>query len=131
MVKGRLEPTRHDNAACLGPAGTVHCTMVDWAKFAIAHLRGERTDGGLLRPSTFRALHAPPKGSEYAGGWIVVDRPWAGGRALTHSGSNTYWYVTVWLAPARDFGILVAANRGDGEVARACDESVGALIGLV
>ncbi|MDR3619777.1 MAG: serine hydrolase [Paludisphaera borealis] len=130
MVRGRLEATRHDNAACLGPAGTVHCTTADWAKFAIAHLRGERADGKLLRAETFRELHTAPKGSQYAAGWIVVNRPWAGGRALTHSGSNTYWYCTIWLAPARDFGILVAANRGDGDVARACDEAVGALIGL-
>mgnify|MGYP001129369154 CR=1 FL=1 len=131
MVRGRLEPPRRDNAACLGPAGTIHCTMADWAKFAAAHARGERTDGKLLRASTFRRLHTPPKGEPYAAGWGVGERRWAGGGVLTHSGSNTYWYVTIWIAPARDLAFLVAANRGDGDVARACDEAVAAMIGLV
>ena len=52
------------------------------------------------RPCTPRAA-----GEEYAGGWIVVDRSWAGGRALNHNGSNTFWYCTIWLAPARDLGL--------------------------
>jgi len=128
LVKGKVEPIRHDNAACMGPAGTVHCTMADWAKFAILHLRGERGGSKILRRETLRDLHEPPRGTEYAGGWIVVNRPWAGGRALTHSGSNTYWYVTVWLAPIRDFGILIATNQGGDAASKACDQGVGALI---
>ena len=31
-----------DNPAVIGPAGTVHCSIVDWGKFITAHLRGER-----------------------------------------------------------------------------------------
>jgi CubicO group peptidase (beta-lactamase class C family) len=130
LNRGRLEPIWHDNAPCMGPAGTIHCTTADWAKFAIAHNRGERADGKLLRASTFRELHTPPKGSEYAAGWYAVSRPWAGGRALTHSGSNTYWYCTAWLAPARDVAFLITANRGDGDVAKACDEAVGAMLAM-
>ena len=60
--------------------------------------------------------------------WIVTDRPWAGGRALTHSGSNTMWYCTVWIAPARDFAVLVTTNQGGDEAAKACDEASWALI---
>ena len=62
----------------LGPAATVHVAIPDWAKFALLHLRGERGEASLLEPATFRVLHTPAAGSEYAGGWIVVDRPWAG-----------------------------------------------------
>lgn len=29
----RWQPMQHDNAEALGPAGRVHCTMEDWAKF--------------------------------------------------------------------------------------------------
>ena len=32
--------------------------------------------------TTFRALQTPPVGFEYAGGWIVCQRTWAGGRAF-------------------------------------------------
>lgn len=129
LVRGRAEPTLHDNAPCMGPAGTVHCTMADWAKFAILHLRGERDGSKILRRETLRDLHTPPRGQEYAGGWIAVNRPWAGGRALMHSGSNTYWYATVWLAPVRDFGLLVATNQGGDAAAKACDQAIGVLLG--
>jgi len=129
LVRGRLEAIRHDNPEVMGPAGTVHCTIGDWAKFAVAHLRGERPGSKILRPETYRDLHTPRPGEGYAGGWMALDRPWAGGRALNHAGSNTMWYATVWLAPARDFGILVVANQGGGTSDQACDEAVGALLG--
>lgn len=124
------KPTQQDNAPALGPAGTVHCTIPDWGKFTGLQLRGARGEGRLLlKPATFQVLHTPPKGGDYAGGWIVTERPWAGGRALTHGGSNTSWYATVWIAPARDFAILVATNQGGGSAAKACDQTVGKLIG--
>ena len=128
LVDGRVESIRHDNPEVMGPAGTVHCTMLDWAKFASAHLRGERRGAKLLQPSTYRILHTPAPGEAYAGGWMAVDRDWAGGRALSHTGSNTMWYATIWLAPARDFGMLVATNQGGGTTDQACDEGVGALL---
>lgn len=125
---GRLKPIRHDNPPVMGPAGTVHCSILDWAKFAVAHLRGERPGSKLLLPSTFRDLHTPAAGSEYAGGWLVFDRAWAGGKALNHAGSNTMWMANVWLAPARDFGVLVATNVGGGQSMKAVDDAVGVLL---
>lgn len=128
LVNGRVEPIRHDNPPCMGPAGTVHSSMADWAKFGILHLRGERDGSKILTRETLRDLHSPPRGTEYAGGWFALNRPWAGGRTLMHSGSNTYWYATIWLAPIRDFGILVATNQGGDAAAKACDQAIGALI---
>ncbi len=90
---GRLEAVQGDNAPCMGPAGTVHCSVPDWGKFASLHLRAAEGKPRLLKPETFRTLHTPPPGSEYAGGWLVLERPWAHGVALNHNGSNTYWYA--------------------------------------
>jgi CubicO group peptidase (beta-lactamase class C family) len=119
-----------DNPAAIAPAGRVHCTIGDWAKFVALHVRGERKDGSkLLAPATFAKLHAPvADDAHYAMGWIVTDREWAGGRALTHSGSNTMWYCTTWIAPDRDFAVLVTTNQGGDEAAKACDEACWALI---
>ncbi len=122
------EPSQTDNAPALGPAGTVHVTVADWAKFAQLHLRGEQGKARILKAATFRSLHTPPGGGDYAGGWMVLSRPWAGGRALTHSGSNTTWYCTAWLAPARDFGVLVATNMGGETATQACDDACSSLI---
>jgi CubicO group peptidase (beta-lactamase class C family) len=118
----------------LGPAGRVHCTLADWGKFVTPHMRGAQGRDGLLKATTFRALHTPPKGEEYAGGWLVLDRPWAGGKALNHGGCNTAWYAVVWIAPKRDFAVLVATNCGGDEdkpcdgPGDACDGAVAALI---
>lgn len=125
---GRVEPIWSDNSPCLGPAGTVHCSVPDWAKFVSLHLRAAEGKPRLLTPATFRALHTPPPGSDYAGGWCVVQRPWAGGLALNHNGSNTYWYVSVWVAPARDFATLVATNQGGKPGEDACEAATQELI---
>jgi len=116
-----------DNPAVIGPAGTVHCSIVDWGKFITAHLRGEKGEKGILKPETFRRLHTPSFGGEYAFGWFVAQRPWAGkGPALNHSGSNLQNYAVVWAAPARDFAVLVMTNQGD--TFDACDAAAFALI---
>lgn len=120
-------PTRVDNPPAIGPAGTVHCSLADLARFAIAHMEGEK-NGGLLKAETFRRLHTPPPGGDYADGWICVSRSWAGGRALTHAGSNTKWYLVMWFAPEKDFAVIVGTNIGGDTAGTACDETVGAMI---
>lgn len=119
-----------DNPAAIGPAGIVHCTIGDWAKYVALHVRGERKDAKrILAPESFVKLHTPvADGSNYAMGWMVAPRPWAGGRTLTHSGSNTMWYCVTWIAPERDFAVLVTCNQGGDEAAKACDEASWALI---
>jgi len=123
-----IKATQEDNAPSMGPAGTVHCSVPDWAKFAALHLAGDRGRAKLLKPATFRTLHTPPPGFDYAGGWMIGDRSWANGRVLTHNGSNQSWFATIWLAPARDFAILVATNQGDQSAQAACEEAVVALV---
>ena len=124
----KVEPTQRDNAPVMGPAGTVHCSVPDWAKFAALHLDGKQGKTKLLKPSTIRALHTPPPGRNYAGGWIVVERSWASGLALNHDGSNTNWHVSIWLAPVLNFAILVATNQGGKPAETACDEAASEMI---
>jgi CubicO group peptidase (beta-lactamase class C family) len=125
---GVFKPNQGDNAAALGPAGIVHATMSDWAKFGVLHLQAGRGKPKLLKASSFKVLHTPPKGGDYAGGWIVVERSWGGGFVLNHNGSNTSWYASIWLAPARDFAVLSATNQGGDAAAKATDDAVSALI---
>ncbi len=128
LVGKDIRPVQIDNATSLGPAGTVHCSVPDWAKFAALHLGNATGTPRLLKPSTLETLHTPPPGRDYAGGWLVFERSWAGGRALTHSGSNTTFYATIWLAPVRNFAILVATNVGGKPAETACDQAVQALL---
>jgi CubicO group peptidase (beta-lactamase class C family) len=114
-----------DNPVAIGPAAIVHCSIGDWAKFAAANLPSAKTK--LVKPETLEKLHTRAPGDPpYAMGWIVAnDQAWAGGPALTHSGSNTMWFAVAWLAPKKDFAVLVACNRANGE---ACNDAALALI---
>jgi CubicO group peptidase (beta-lactamase class C family) len=125
---GKVRATRQDNPAWMAPACMVHASVPDWARFAILHLQSANGQAHLLEPDTFRTLHTPPPGQDYAGGWFVPERSWAGGRALMHKGSNLSWFAILWLAPAHDLAFLVVANQGGSDGDAACEE---ALTGLV
>jgi CubicO group peptidase (beta-lactamase class C family) len=118
-----------DNPPSLGPAGTVHCTLADWGAFLAVHLAGARRETTpLVSAATLTRLQTPPAGGDYAAGWRVVERPWAGGLALSHSGSNTMWFATVWIAPAHDMIYAVVTNRGDEAAAAAVDSLFAPLV---
>jgi CubicO group peptidase (beta-lactamase class C family) len=119
-----------DNPPVLGPAGTVHCPLADWTRFVADQLRGGRGEKALLRPETYKILQTPPFGGEYALGWLVADREWGGGAVLSHNGSNTMNFAVVWIAPARDFAVLVVCNQGGQAAFKACDEAASKLIKL-
>jgi CubicO group peptidase (beta-lactamase class C family) len=127
-----------DNPPAIGPAGTVHMTIADWARFALLHSQGDVANPArllrLLKAESFDRLHrpAPGPGERYACGWGVTERPWAKGsgpadvgRTLTHAGSNTMWYCVVWIAPEKDLAVLIACNQGGDAAAGACDDAAG------
>ena len=114
-----------DNPPLMAPAGTVHCTIEDWAKFIADHLKGARGEKALLKPASYQMLHKPGL-QDYGMGWFILSRPWAGGLALNHNGSNTMNYSVAWLAPKKGFAVLVCTNRG-GQ-AKAADDAASALI---
>jgi CubicO group peptidase (beta-lactamase class C family) len=122
-------PVQADNPPPLGPAGRVHCSIRDWAKFVSLHLRGARgEETTYLTKESFERLHRPPEGADYALGWAITERPWAGGEVLTHAGSNTMWYCVVWAAPKKNVAVLSVTNYGGAEAAQGCDDASAAMI---
>jgi CubicO group peptidase (beta-lactamase class C family) len=130
-----------DNPPAIGPAGTVHMTIGDWARFVVLHSRGDAANPArlprLLKAESFDRLHRPAvgPGERYACGWGVTERPWAKGsgpadvgRTLTHAGSNTMWYCVVWIAPEKDLAVLIACNQGGEAAAGACDDAASQAI---
>ena len=117
-----------DNPPVMGPAGRVHCTLQAWAKYVADQLGGAQEAPSLLKASSYRTLHTPHFAGDYALGWIVTKRDWAGGLALHHAGSNTMNYANVWIAPKRDFAVLVCVNQGGDAAFKATDAAASALI---
>ena len=109
--------TRADNTPLIAPAGTVHMTIGDLARYGAAHLDGEYgSDPVLLSRSSWQRLHAPFLNG-YARGWIRHERDWAGGPLIWHNGSNTLWYALLMLLPARNMTLAFVTNDGALEAA--------------
>ena len=106
-------PNQVDNAAALGPAGTVHVAIEDWAKFMALWL--PEVPPAVLDRKALDELITPTSG-DYAAGWIVTQRSWAGGTAIAHSGSNTSWYTTLWIAPEIGLAYVAAANSAEPDL---------------
>jgi len=124
---GVTVPVQEDNPPAIAPAGRVHCSLDDLAGFTIFHMQ-RRQSGTLLKPETLVKLHTPPAGGNYACGWVVLERGWAGGNALMHNGSNTMWYVVMWLAPEKNFSVIAATNIAGPNAEQGCDEVAAAMI---
>jgi CubicO group peptidase (beta-lactamase class C family) len=116
-VRSPLDPTHPaaDNPRVVGPAGTIHMTLADYARFLAVFLN----DGaGWLSPTSLRVLTTPAagEGMAYAGGWGVREQPWGGaagaGPVLGHEGSNGRWHCLAAVAPGRGFAVVTVANDG-------------------
>jgi len=115
----------------LYPAGGVHCTLRDWARFAQLHLQiAQGKSVALLKAGTAAKLHADPYRQGYAMGWLVLQRDWAKGNLLVHDGSNTMWYAIALLAPALDRAWLVVTNCGSESAVQACEQLLQHLTGI-
>ena len=116
-----------DNPRALGPAGTIHASLSDYAKYMLAHINGERGEPGLLTAATFQFLHAPYAGQNYGMGWGVDNSSPDLGAILEHTGSNTRWLAQVGLVPALEIGVLVVTNAG-GDAAQVAVDAMSNLM---
>ncbi len=122
-----VSPTREDNPSYYGPAGTVHCSLADWAKFAALHMGHQPAGQQLVSPESLKFLHGPRSGAEYASGWVRTERAWADGTVLTHSGSNGRNHCVIWIAPKLDLVFMSATNSSDNSL---CDAAIVELLKL-
>ncbi len=124
-LKPMLAGPDGDNPAIIGPAGTVHLSILDFATWASWNACEGRRGPALVRPETLRKLHTqvieisvpdaapgtPAKGG-YCLGWGILTMPFAREPFLMHTGSNTMNLAMIMLQPAREFGLVLATNVG-------------------
>lgn len=118
LVDGRVEvlpidPARN-LATCLHPAGAVHLSIADFARYARDHLDGLRGRPALLPAESYTRLHAPLPGvdSIFTLGWGVTQNEQLG-RLHFGAGSGGWFFARVWIAPARDMAVVTMSNSGD------------------
>ena len=111
---------RGDNPVAVAPAGTMHCSVGDYAKYALMHLGSGKQ---LVTKETLDFLHTPPEGENYAKGWIVMRNG-----VLAHEGTNTMFHAIIVLSPRNEFGVVAVCNFGGDDGSTKCNEAVNLMV---
>lgn len=101
--------------AMYAPAGFLHMSLGDWARFNLDQLAGAKGKGKLLSAASYRLMQTAQAGSPAGLDWGV--QPSIAGRegpVLVHQGSDGNWLAIATLFPEQGTGALVVANAGPG-----------------
>jgi CubicO group peptidase (beta-lactamase class C family) len=123
-VKAMLAGPNGDNPEMLGPAGTVHMSILEFATWAGWNAGQGRRAPALVTPETLRKLHTPvvdipvrpdaqpgtPPPGKYGLGWGTVSVPFAPEPLIFHGGSNQMNLAYIMLQPDADFAMVMATN---------------------
>jgi CubicO group peptidase (beta-lactamase class C family) len=111
--------------AYLAPAGDVHMSMPDLARFLAAHLRALHGDSQLVKPETARLMHTRRIKSGL--GWGV--QPLAGFDAVSvYQGSADTFITIVAIVHDADLVIAVSANSATKEADAATKQALKTLL---
>ena len=100
-----------DNPAAIGPAGVIHCSLQDIARYLAVHASHDCAERKLgLSQATWRRLHSIPVNADYpyAFGWLIANT----GGSIQHGGCNTtnFMHLKVW--PERGLAVVATLNMG-------------------
>jgi hypothetical protein len=118
-----------DNPEIIGPAGTVHMSVLDFACWASWNAAGARRSPELVTQDTLRKLPTPvvemaprpdappgtPSLGTYGFGWLTIQVPFSREPLLFHGGSNQMNLADIFLQPKHDFGMVLMTNVGGGK----------------
>ena len=125
-LKSMLAGPNGDNPAVLGPAGTVHLSILDFAAWAGWNAGEGQRAPALVRPETLRKLHTPiigmpprpdakpgtPSHGRYCLGWGTVAMPFSPEPFVFNGGSNELNLAYIMLQPKHDIAIVMTTNVG-------------------
>jgi hypothetical protein len=133
--KAMLAGPNGDNPLIIGPAGTMHMSVLDFAKWVAWNAGEGKRLPALVSQDIIKKLHTPvistgvraspgtPKTGGYALGWGQVTEDWAPAPVITHTGSNTMNLAIAMFWPDTDFGFVMMTNIA----AAAADQALGKL----
>lgn len=125
---GKIVPMPWGDAAdipqTLGPAGSAHMSVLDFARWAGWNGGEGRRGPHIVKPETLKDLHRPrvktgplpgakpgtPQEGEYALGWGVLKFDWTPTTVLEHNGSNGMNFAKILVDPSQDLGVAVLTN---------------------
>jgi CubicO group peptidase (beta-lactamase class C family) len=114
-----------DNPDVMGPAGTAHMSVLDFARWAGWNAASGRRGPALVRPETLQKLHTPvvgvarpdappgtPSLGSYGFGWLTISVPFSREPLLFHGGSNEMNLAEIFVQPKQDFALVMMTNLG-------------------
>ena len=116
-------PGQFADPAALGPAGTVHVSIADWAKFI--QLWFPNSEPEILDREALNELITPRSG-DYAAGWSVFS--WNGDIGIGHGGGGDFSLSNLWVAPNRERAYVAVANSYDDETDGLLDSILWSLV---
>jgi len=121
---GEWQPSQSDNPEEIGPAGIIHCSVEDWAKFISLFIKQNNT---IILERIYLEKLIEPAG-DYACGWVVEQQQRADGLVLAHNGSNSMWYVSLWVAPELNRAFIAGTNSYDNNTEKIFQAAINNLI---
>ena len=139
----RLWGAGADMPMLLGPAGTVHMSILDFARWGAWVAGGARRGPQIVSPETLAYLMEekvrtprrpnPPPGTPaqggYAFGWSLEKFDWSDRELVTHNGSNGMNLAKILIDPSADVAVVVAVNVGGRNADLAAGKALGKLYG--
>ncbi len=114
----------NDNPPSIAPAGGVHLSLEDYARYMAAHLSALEGDRSFLDDQSVTKLYTPQSENHYALGWLNEENETAGAPTIWHNGSNTLFFTIIALVPDRDMGVLAVTNAGGERANRAVEAAL-------
>ena len=138
-IKTFLSGPNGDVPSLLGPAGSAHMSILDFAKWAQWNAAEGKRPPHLVKPDTLKKLHTPvidvsakkdtppgtPPGGKYCLGWGVTAPEWAQKPLLSHGGSNGMNLAHIWVDTQQDYAMVLTTNIGG----KKADEALRAIAG--
>ena len=131
-----------DNPDILGPAGTVHLSLRDFAAWAGWQAGEGKRGPHLVKPESMQRMHTrviampmqidaatgtPARGAArdagYALGWGLANQPFSPDPFIFHGGSNTKNFALIMMQQKIDFAMVMMTNVGGPRA----DEALNAL----
>jgi len=136
-LKPMLAGPGGDNPELIGPAGTAHLSVLDFAAWAGWQAGEGRRGPTLVRPGTLAKLHTKvidmppqpdakpgtPSRGGYGLGWGIVSVPFSPEPFVFHGGSNEMNLANIMLQPRHDLAMVMMTNVGGPKA----DEALRAL----
>lgn len=103
------------------PAGSGTVSALDMAHFMIAHLQNGKYGGGqILKPETAAFMHSTAFQLDKRLPGVALgfaEKRVNGERIISHGGSDPMFNTELYLAPAKQLGIFLSYNGGQGSEA--------------